>query len=46
LQFSPMLVSFHGHDCLNFVVTWSWEGRLLFSSSYIDILLTIDFLSH
>ena len=45
LQFSPMLVSFHGHDCLNFVVTWSWEVRIPFSSSYIDILRTIHFLS-
>ena len=45
LQFSPMLVSFHGHDCLNFVVTWSWKGRMLLSSSCIDILQTICFLS-
>ena len=35
IQFSPMFVSFHSHDCLNFVVTWSWKGRMMSSSCYI-----------
>jgi hypothetical protein len=32
IQFSPMFVSFHSHDCLNFVVTWSWKERMISSS--------------
>ena len=35
IQFSPMFVSFHSHDCLNFVVTWSRKERMMSSSCYI-----------
>jgi hypothetical protein len=34
IQFSPMFVSFHSHDCLNTVVTWSWKERMISSSCY------------
>ena len=45
IQFSPMFVSFHSHDCLNFVVTWNWRGRMLYRSSCYILLERMTILS-